>query len=68
MSWNGHCKAAKDFIKGLLCPTSCYQDEVHNNDCLGQQKHGSPTYISMMVHYKKDKEERMQFFFCKDDI
>jgi hypothetical protein len=22
----------------------------------------------MMVHYKKDKEERMQFFFCNNDI
>jgi hypothetical protein len=22
----------------------------------------------MMVHYKGDKEERMHFFFCKDDI
>jgi hypothetical protein len=22
----------------------------------------------MMVHYKKDKEERMQFYFCNNDI
>jgi hypothetical protein len=28
----------------------------------------APTYIGMMVSYKKDKEERMQFFFCNNDI
>jgi hypothetical protein len=27
-----------------------------------------PIYIGMMVHYKKDKEERMQFYIYNDDI
>jgi hypothetical protein len=28
----------------------------------------APTYIGMIVHFKKDKEECMQFFFCNNDI
>jgi hypothetical protein len=28
----------------------------------------TPTYTGIMVHYKKDNEERMQFFFYNDDI
>jgi hypothetical protein len=28
----------------------------------------APPYIGMMVHYKKAKEEVIQFFFCNDDL
>jgi hypothetical protein len=28
----------------------------------------APTYTSMMVHYKRDKEEHMWFFFYNNDI
>jgi hypothetical protein len=28
----------------------------------------APTYTSVMIHYKKNAEEVMQFFFCNDDI
>lgn len=28
----------------------------------------APTYVGLMEIYKKDKVERMQFFFCSDDI
>ena len=28
----------------------------------------APTYIDMMDNYKKNKLERMQFFFCNDNI
>ena len=28
----------------------------------------APTYRGMMDNYKKNKQERMQFFFCNDDI
>jgi len=28
----------------------------------------APTYIGIMVNYKKNTNDRMQFFFCDDDI
>jgi hypothetical protein len=28
----------------------------------------TPTYTGIMVHVKRDKEERMQFFFCNNNI
>jgi len=28
----------------------------------------TPTYTSMMENYKKNRNERMDFFFCNDDI
>ena len=28
----------------------------------------APTYTGMMVNYRKNRNERMQFFFCNDDI
>ena len=34
----------------------------------GNRSTATPTYIRMIVHYKKEKEERMQFFFCSDDM
>jgi hypothetical protein len=34
----------------------------------GNRDMAAPIYTCMMVHYKKVKKERMQFFFCNDDI
>jgi hypothetical protein len=34
----------------------------------GNRSTATPTYTSVMVNWKKEKEERMQVFFCNDDI
>jgi hypothetical protein len=34
----------------------------------GNRSTAAPTYIGMIVHYKKEKEERTQFFFCNNDM
>jgi hypothetical protein len=34
----------------------------------GNRSTAAPTYTGMMVHYKKDKEDHMQFYFCNNDI
>jgi hypothetical protein len=63
-----HCKVAEDFNKDLLCPTSCYQDEVHNKDCTRQQKHRSAHIHWRYGPLQEEKEEVIQFFFCNNDI
>jgi hypothetical protein len=37
-----YCKAAKDFIKGFLCPINFNQEEVHIKYCSRQQKYSNP--------------------------
>jgi hypothetical protein len=51
------------FVQQAITKKKCTTKIVQSN-----RSTAIPTYIGIMVHYKKDKEDRMQFYFCNDDI
>jgi hypothetical protein len=51
------------FVQQVVTKKKCSARIVGNS-----KSTATPTYIGIIVHWKKDKEERMQFFFCNDDI
>ena len=61
-------KAPKDFCQGLLCSTGITKKKCIARIVQDGKSTAAPTYTGMMDSYKKNKLERMQFFFCNDDI
>ncbi|MGH2414804.1 MAG: hypothetical protein ACRDEA_14165, partial [Microcystaceae cyanobacterium] len=53
---------------------ACFaQEAITKKKCVARIVHdgkstAAPTYTGMMINYKKNKQEQMQFFFCNDDI
>ena len=51
------------FALQAITKKKCTAQIVQNNIPIA-----APTYTGTMVNYRKNRNERMQFFFCNDDI
>jgi len=52
----------------MLCSSSTYKEEMYNLDCPKCVSTDAPIYNGMMKNYKKNMNERMEFFICNDNI
>ena len=57
------CSAKACFAQQAVTKKKCMARIVRNNVATA-----APTYTGLMVNYKKNRNDVMQFFFCNDDI
>ena len=57
------CSAKACFAQQAVTKKKCTARIVRNNVATA-----APTYTSLMVNYKKNRNDVMQFFFCNNDI
>jgi hypothetical protein len=67
MEWH-IARLLKTLAKACFAQQAITKKNYTSKIVQGNRDTAAPTYIGVIVHYKKNKKERMEFFFYNDDI